>query len=720
MPRSRDRSRSQSSTRSEDDLDGSESPEPVELLVAGREKRSTAGNRLRGLLDVEESLAEDDDVNGIFAETDDDTDFASSEEELEEDEEGEEGEVEEEVEIVDDEEEGSGREGSGEHMTFRGQPSLEKAIGKKIKQPETDKVDDDMFSDSSDSSDEGPRSADESDAGEKELMRQEKLNRARIRKRQEQRMVGFTTKKGKSAERIGGESLKDEQLARKREKTTKVSAFQAPEVVRSSTRAHTVKNKTYVLQRLQEQEKRKASNAVHHQPRAKELLTQDERIQRAKLIEEHNVASLNHFFEQEVIRKKDQRAAMFALRRIELGPFVRWQSVQVNLPVDQKRLIVEEIEHNEKPDGRKRAWRRHVGEHDEAKAEGARPEKRKYTKRAKLDFTASAAEVPGKNENATSRGLNVQTKSTNGHTAVPEPPEQFQILRPNDVGVRDIVTPDVDDDRTNREDSQQTEIQDFGSVGRMSSPTKVTEPLQLKPSTTTDGESKSQDGAQPAAKPKDADSQHITNEHCISIDGSANEAHPALKVENDNDNGLKAIVKNSTMDQRIVEDVSTSGLVAGDSNNPDVMESEPENSALDETLPTVDTKRESLPAVDKVPFSTELVSLMDFPPDQKLDASTVRLALLGSQASSGRPPQRAKRHLCPISGKAVRFKDPVTGVCYSSLESFRIIRKVLSGEMPWNSAFGEGMYYGTDDATAEWLVQQPEENDAASANVITD
>ncbi|KAK9312449.1 YL1 nuclear protein-domain-containing protein [Lipomyces starkeyi] len=718
-----DRSRSRSPTHSDlerEDSDVSESPEPVELLVTGREKRTTAGNRLRGLLDIEETLAEEDDVNGIFAETDDDEDFASSNEEEEQEDEEIEGEEDEEKEeivnrgrhqVVMEAALAGGEDSGVVDKDYSHQP--EKSTRKKRKQPEIAK-DDDMFSDSARSSDEGPGSADdESDVGERELIRQEQLERKLKRKRQAQLMGGFITKR-KPTRKIGPESLMDEQ-SDNRQKRAKVSAFQAPDVVRSSTRAHTVKNKKYVLQRLQEQEKRKASNPVHHQPKAKEVLTQEERIQRAKLIEEHNVASLNQFFEQEVIRKKTQRAAMFAQRLILLGPFTRWRTVQVNLPVGQKRLIVEEIEPSEKPDGRKRSWRRHRGENDEEK-----PEKRKYVKKAKLDSITGAASsaIPGSNENAIGTRLSATTETLHDISAQPPPTQTFPILPAIETNVRDMITPDGDDDRGHREDSQQTDIQDCGPVEPMSPHMKAPELSPLKASSTTEGDSKSHDGALSGANSKDVDSQN----------DQANEPHSIWKVEYDYDSGAPTTVnkKDGNLDElektRVTEDVSaTKSAIGDDTNNSDAMEPQTAYTALDGTLPTEETKPEStLLPVELVPCSTELVSLMDFPSDQKLDASTVRSVLLGPQASSGRTPARAKRHLCPITGKAVRFKDPVTGVCYSSLESFKVIRKVLSGAMPWNSAFGDGMYCGRDDGAPEWLVRQLEETEVACGTETAD
>ncbi|KAK9234048.1 YL1 nuclear protein-domain-containing protein [Lipomyces kononenkoae] len=574
-----------------------------------------------------------------------------------------------------------------------------------------------MFSESGESSDEGPGGADEdSDVGEKELIRQEKLERARKRKRQEQRMTGFVTKKGLAAGKIGPERVKGDQLEKNQQKRAKVSAFQTPEVVRSSTRAHTVKNKKYVLQRLQEHEKRKASNPVH-QRKAKESLTQAERIQRAKLIEERNVASLNEFFEQEVIRKKSQRAAMFAQRLIELGPFIRWRSVQVNLPAGQRRLIVEEIEHNEKHDGRKRAWRKHLTENDEEKLETIKPEKRKYNKKVKLNAGADADSAPDSNEKAIGNPPTKTTKIVDGiageaassHTSTPLPAL--------DTRAQDMTTPktDVDNDRGYREDSQQTDLQEVAPNQPMSSPTKA---LDLSPSRelpATDTGTKSQDLTDPHANQMDSgmcakgEDDH-TNESLSIItqeDGHDSRAPSTGNMHNCVSDGL----------EKKGEELSAVESAFGDKNHSDGPLLQAGNIPLDDRLPTEETAPEAtvLP-VELAPCSTELVSLMDFHSDQKLDASTVRSVLLGPQASFGRAPARAKRHLCPITGGAVRFKDPLTGVCYSSLESFKVIRKVLSGAMPWNSAFGDGMYYGRDDDIPKLLISQLDENPVARSD----
>ncbi|KAK9367448.1 YL1 nuclear protein-domain-containing protein [Lipomyces kononenkoae] len=577
-----------------------------------------------------------------------------------------------------------------------------------------------MFSESSDSSDEGPGAAgEESDAGEKELIRQEKLERSRKRKRQEQRMTGFITKKGLPAGKIGPERATEDRLEKNRQKRAKVSAFQTPEVVRSSTRAHTVKNKKYVLQRLQENERRKATNPVHHQPKAKELLTQAERIQRAKLIEERNVASLNEFFEQEVMRKKTQRAAMFAQRLIELGPLIRWRSVQTNLPAGQRRLIVEEIEQNEKVDGRKRAWRKHLTENDDEKLEGVKPEKRKYNKKAKLAAGADADSAPDSNQKATG-GPPGETEKLDGSAGEPAPSQTYPNLPSSTTKAQD-TTPrktDMDNDRGHRDDSQQTDVQEVGPAELMSSPARAPglSPIRQLPAADTD--TKSHDLIESDTNPRDA--RELVNGE---VNG-ANEPRSITTGEDDCESRAPATVnmlddvldglEKKTEYVPIVESF-------GDKIHPDVGSLQAGISPVDGRLLTEETTPEpTVLPVELVPCSTELVSLMDFPSDQKLDASTVRSVLLGSQASSGRAPARAKRHLCPITGGAVRFKDPLTGVCYSSLESFKVVRKVLSGDMPWNSAFGDGMYYGKDDDVPEWLFPKVDEHPQASIEAPTD
>ncbi|KAK9465495.1 YL1 nuclear protein-domain-containing protein [Lipomyces arxii] len=646
---------------------GSESEDsvaPVELLVAGREKRATAGNRLRSLLDVE-TIDENDETMGIFAETEDDDDFQSeqSEEEDEEDEAEEDDDEKQNVTVPDD------NEASNEKEYTR--------FSKTNTTLKSDEVpDDEMFSDSSDSEYDRIANADESDAGEQELRKQEKSEKARKRKRQEQRTVGFSFTKPTSKK-----SVETEKLKAKAPKPARRSVMLQTSV-RASARSHTVKNKEDIIQRLQEEEKRKADNFVAPKSKKKTVITQAERIQRAKLIEEDNVASLNKFFEQEVTRKKSQKAALFAQRQTRLGPFVRWRSVKVELPVHRQRRIVEELDAEEKKNFAKRALSEGNGIDD------GRPEKRKYKKRVK----SQAPEVSNSTAYQRLSEDAVMTDNNEARSTASENPSESVIIRAENSHSIDVISalvdsPSLENDRARREDSQMTEVESSHantlSPSKILAPNTKTSPLK---STVINNELVG-DGKHMEVTSEVTDSQEAT---LIAKDGEVLPGFDETKLIQDEN---KESVKEPSGGDKL-----TQTAMATPSVNRQSRESSQE-------MPDVNTKFDETfgPSILKLThYSQELLSFVDFPYNQRIDAPLVRSVFFGSQAGDGRPPARLQRHICPISGNPAMFRDPVTGVCYSNLESFRIIRDVLSGGMAWNTSFGDGLYYGKGDIKFEY------------------
>lgn len=242
-------------------------------IIATRERRQNAGNKLRQLLNAEESLMyEDEDIQDIFKEVEDDDEFdvnaASSEDFGSEEEEEEEG---------DDDNDKDSSKVSSPVQTHR--------TSKKRKHTETNDSDeepqvkdDDMFSDSADSL----SSSDDEDenAGELELQRQQRAEARQIAKKKRNtsfmpeavlkaqkrraRMANLNKDKDSSEPPIETEEAAlaaiERQRAAKREKL-KVSTDQMLSANRRrSTRSAAVKNTQGVIQRLKESEARRVSS----------------------------------------------------------------------------------------------------------------------------------------------------------------------------------------------------------------------------------------------------------------------------------------------------------------------------------------------------------------------------------------------------------------------------------------------------------------------------
>ena len=262
--------RGNESTSSGEDVE----EEPVvESLVTGRSKRATAGNRLSSLLEKEG----DDELELLFAEN----------------------EEEEDVEFEDDDENAS----------------------------------DAQLDSSTDEEDQGPTMIDDELDGERELQRQDRLERQKKRKAQEVfKKPGVPRKMVK----IDPSATPTTPLPRPRKKSERVSwtHTNADAPTRVSSRRHTVQNRESVHRKLVDSEKSRLKIMNHmdllqklkdaSKPKA---LTQADRMEEAARTERKNAKSLNRWEEAEKKRSEEQRAKLEALHNRQLtGPVVTWWS----------------------------------------------------------------------------------------------------------------------------------------------------------------------------------------------------------------------------------------------------------------------------------------------------------------------------------------------------------------------------------------------------------
>lgn len=285
-------------------------------LVATRSRRSNAGSRLKHLIeleerasDVQESVSsiineEDENVNLLFQEDEDDQEFfeeddEEGEDEDDENEEGEEGEGDEEEKIKEEEE--------NKKRSHESDDEAEQVNS------------DDVLSDSDISMSE----SDESE-GEKELQKQEKMKQKRIKKKQS---LVPTIKQPK---------LNEKPKAKKPKGLTS-SASLLLSMRRSSSRSTAVENKEALVQKLKENEKRRAKVAPI--VRVKHVdLTQEEKLAEAIETEKANILSLQQFRDQEIVKKERQKQLLL-LRKVQLKNVIRM--------VSEERLITPLDEINE-------------------------------------------------------------------------------------------------------------------------------------------------------------------------------------------------------------------------------------------------------------------------------------------------------------------------------------------------------------------------------------
>ena len=262
----------------DDDKDAKEYNDPVESLVLGRAKRVTAGNRLSSLLEKEG----DDDLELLFAEDE------------EEDVEFEDGDVE--------------------------------------------AASDVQLDSSSDDEDHGPERIEGDLDGERELEKQDRVERLQKRKAQKGFRKSGGLRKRLKLGPIDTKSAPTTPAYRPRKKSERVSWIPTPEEgpTRSSTRKQTVQNKEVVHLRMLQSEKRRVkligvmeAAAKRKEASKPKTMTQRERLEEAARTERKNAKSLNRWEETEKKRVEDQEAKMKALQNRQLsGPVItRWSGM---------------------------------------------------------------------------------------------------------------------------------------------------------------------------------------------------------------------------------------------------------------------------------------------------------------------------------------------------------------------------------------------------------
>lgn len=285
-------------------------------LVATRSRRSNAGSRLKHLIELEERASdvkesvssllneEDENVNLLFQEDEDDQEFFEEEEDEDDNEDDEENE---------DNEEGEGND----------EDNINQVEANKKRAHESDDEgepvnSDDVLSDSDISMSE----SDESE-GEKELQKQEKMKQRKMKKKQS---LVPTIKQPKL----------EKPKAKKPKKLTSSESLLLS-MRRSSSRATAVENKEALVQKLKENEKRRAK--IGPIVRVKHVdLTQEEKLAEAIETEKANILSLQQFRDQEIVKKERQKQLLL-LRKMKLKNVIR--------TISDERLITPLDEINE-------------------------------------------------------------------------------------------------------------------------------------------------------------------------------------------------------------------------------------------------------------------------------------------------------------------------------------------------------------------------------------
>ncbi|KAL3467440.1 YL1 nuclear protein-domain-containing protein [Aspergillus heterothallicus] len=298
-----------------DDRFSSEDEGPVESLIQGRAKRSTAGRHMSALLEA----AADDDLALLFEEVEDDNEFA-----------------------VDAAEEGAEEEDMG-------------------------------LESSSDEDDQGPSAQADELEGERQLEKEEREEKKKKRAREDLR-YRITSKKVK----VDPTAPPTAPAPRPRKKSERVSWIPTLEEgpTRSSSRRQTMQNKELTHARLKDSEEKRIRLIATMEEAAKrkakikpKAMTQAERLAEAERVERHNSKSVSRWEEMEKRKAEERRAKIEALqnRRLE-GPVISYWS-GVATWADGRLTRVGKVDITQKPEKEDAARKKSKKADKEGKAE---------------------------------------------------------------------------------------------------------------------------------------------------------------------------------------------------------------------------------------------------------------------------------------------------------------------------------------------------------------
>lgn len=265
---------SDSSSEDGDPREAAETEEqPVEWLATSRAKRSTAGNRMKSMLAVEEP---DDELELLFAEDGEDGGFTDVDEDAS-----------------------------------------------------------DVQMDSSSDDDDAHENADE-DEGEKKLARQVRESKQAARKRKAQEAIPLKFRKKVKINTDTTSSVTTTPAPRPKRKSERASWLPSTSDMptRASKRETTMLSKEQLHQQMVEREAKRLKQVDAMERKAKRMealkkppMTQAERLAEAALVEKRNAKSLNRWEEAEKQREAERLAKLAALNNRQLsGPVVTFWS----------------------------------------------------------------------------------------------------------------------------------------------------------------------------------------------------------------------------------------------------------------------------------------------------------------------------------------------------------------------------------------------------------
>ncbi|KAL2002948.1 hypothetical protein VTN02DRAFT_5481 [Thermoascus thermophilus] len=658
-----------------------EDDEPVETLIAGRAKRSTAGRNMHTLLDAEA----DDDLALLFAEDENDEEFETDAQEGE------------------------------------------------------DVEDMRMDSSSEDDEDQGPNAQDDDLEGEKELEKQAKAERlAKKRKAQE----GLTLSALRKKVKIDPTAVSTPSAPRPKKKSERISWLPTSEdgPTRSSSRRQTMQNKELTHARLKDSEAKRIRliQTMEEAAKRKEKLkpremTQAERLAEAEKVERINSKSLNRWEEMERKKAEEQRAKLIALqnRRLE-GPVMSWWS-GIAKWVNGKLTRVGNVEVQQKPEKveteRKRRGKEQTNQdnpktdekNEEEKVEKSETEQKPPEAPVANSSTGSAAPDPPPEKAAepVKEEPPKEPASTSNQTnsAPPPPPPPALPQGPSGFldGIHLYASLPENTPAPAALASEPARTSDPGAVPASVSevePTTTTLPTSNSASTPEEVRKDAPEGiAEGAAttegKPETPSSKPPETQGAPEAPETASKAGPeasnpaAAAPERKPESSPQVAEMTVSQPQDVGSDLAPEAATPSASAPVATPASAPPNPTATPTQPG----REPLQIhVDQQP-----TSLTDAAPSQEpapppviehtgrnlivlenFDEKTAQSREHSIYFNTKKPPKLTKMtsHLCVITSLPARYRDPETGLPYANAYAYREIRRATEQKYTWSSMLG--------------------------------
>ena len=547
--------------------------EPVELLVSGRERRKTAGNRYDRDMVLED--AEDEDEVTLL--------FAADQDEVDEE--------------------------------FRSGGS------------------DDEEMSSSDDDDQGPNAGAAEMEGEKEIEKQAKVERAKKRKADLALTSTTAIRKKAKIDPTQGPTAVMKKPSKKKERVTWLPDEKDGRG-RASLRKQTVLHREETLARLKESEavskKFKALKEQRDREKAKnapKALTQADRLEEAAKIERRNAKSLNRWEALEKKRNEEQAAKLAALKNRTLeGPVISWRSSKGKWrgPLYARPVIQDLSLSMESLTEPKKRGRKPKGYHEQMAA---------------MREAAAVGSAPGTPTSSQ------PTPGTFGHTTASQPLSHQQLTfntqQVPDVhflsGIHEFATMQPDSTAPNSTNA--------------TTPTSTAE--------VAGSPKQEQQPAQASADVSMADGESIiTQPPPVAHNPQLVAANPAPGPTHPTGTYQATQVQSSPQPIR------------------PLIQSIPEPPIVEE-----DTTK-------------NLVILKNF--DRLSDEARHDYGLFYNTSRKSTKPVKHNLEQCPITMQPARYRDPATGIGYSNMFAYRILKELKEHKFTWSGMLG--CYVGREDA----------------------